>query len=277
MERIWLLSALFLEALVLLAFAKWLWARAFRRSVVDELTRHDNPAAAITLAGYFLGVLVALSGVMAAPTRGLAADLISFAAFGLAGVVVLFVSLFGAPLVGGVQIGRDILENRNVASAIVLFATFVATGIIFAGAVRGEGAGLTAWIALFVFTLLGQVALALMAHLFELITPFDLHAEIEQQNVAAALGYGGALVAMGLILFKAVTGEFTAWGQDLLSFAIYCLPLLALYPLRALVVNGLLLNFRDLNHEVASDRNLGVGVLEATTYIGFGLLYLMAV
>lgn len=276
MERIWLLAALFFEALLLLWFAKWLWAAALRRNVVDELTHHDNPATAITVSGYFFGVLIALSGVMASPGRGIPEDLISFALYGLTGVAVLFASLFGAPLVGGVKLQRDIVENRNPASAIVLFSTFVATGIIFSGAVRGPDVGLTGWVALLVFQLLGQVVLAVMAHLFELITPYDLHAEVERHNVAAAIGYGGALVAMGVILFNAVSGDFTSWTADLSSFAIYCLPLLALYPIRILVVNGLLLSFRNLNHEIAVDRNVGAGVLEATTYVGLALLYLMA-
>jgi len=193
------------------------------------------------------------------------------------GVLVLFLSLFGAPLVGGVKLQRDIIENRNVSSAVVLAATFIATGLIFSGAVAGEAQGAQAWIGLLVFQLLGQVVLAIMAHVFEFITPFDLHKEIkDKQNLAAAMGYAGAMIAIGILLRSAVTGEFVSWQRDLLSFAVYCIPLLLLWPVRALVVNGVLLNFKDLNNEIAVDRNVGVGVIEASAYIGFALLIVAA-
>ena len=273
MDRYLTIIGLMVEALVLVWIAKQLWGVVLKRDMDQELTTHDNPAAALTVAGYFMGVFIALAGVAASPPQGLVADLVSFATFGVAGVAVLFASLFAAPLVGGIKLQRDIVENHNIGAGIVLFATFVATGTIFSGAVRGEGAGLNAWLALLVFQLLGQVVLAIMAHVFEYITPYDLHNEIvEGKNLAAAAGYAGALVAMGIILHNAVLGDFVNWQTDLHGFAVWCLPLLLLWPVRALVVNGVLLGFKNLNHEIAVDRNVGAGVIEASTYIGFALL-----
>lgn len=277
MDRPMLVLALLAEALFLVWLAKQLWGVVLRRNVDQELTTHDNPALAITLAGYFFGVFIALSGVLAAPSQGFTQDLLASGAFGLAGVGVLFLSLFGAPFVGGVKLGRDILENHNVGAGMVLFANFVATGLIYAGAVMGEGNGLMAWVTLFAFQLLGQVTLAAMAHLFEFITPFDLHAEItEKRNVAAAVGYAGALIAVGLILHNAVKGDFISWSTDLRSYALYCLPLLLLWPVRKLVVDGVMLSFKNLDHEIAVDRNVGAGLIEATVYVGFALLFTMA-
>jgi uncharacterized membrane protein YjfL (UPF0719 family) len=277
LERYFAISLLLLEALALLWFAKQLWGVVLRRDMNAELTTHDNPAVAVTLSGYFLGVLIALGGVAASPDAGGNADLINFALFGLAGVAVLFLSVFAAPLVGGIKLGRDIVENHNIPASVVLAATFVATGFIFSGAVRGEGSGALAWIALLLFQVLGQVVLAIMAHVFEFITPYDLHDEIvERKNLAAAAGYAGALVAMGIIIQNAVLGDFVAlatdWAAELRTFLIWCAPLLLLWPVRAVVVNGVLLGFRNLNQEIAIDRNVGAGVIEAVTYIGFALL-----
>lgn len=273
MERYMTVAALLVESLALLWAAKLLWGIVLKRDMNTELTTHDNPAAAITIAGYFFGIFIALAGVASSPAKGLVPDVLSFALFGVAGVAVLFASLFAAPLVGGIKLHRDIIEGRNVAASVVLFSTFIATGLIFSGAVRGEGGGLEAWVTLLVFQLLGQAVLALMAHLFEYITPFDLHAEIVQRsNLAAAMGYAGALISMGIILHNAVLGDFVNWQTDLRGFLIWCAPLLMLWPVRALVVNGVLLGFNNLNHEIAQDRNVGVGVIEAVTYIGFALL-----
>lgn len=277
-ERPLLMVALLVEAVVLVWIAKQLWGVVLRRNVDVELTTNDNPAAALALAGYFFGVFIALSGVLSSPSRALIPDLLDSGAYGLAGVLVLFASLFGAPWVGGVKLSRDILEKRNVGAAMVLFANFVATGLIYAGAVSGDDTGLMAWVTLLVFQVLGQLTLVAMAHLFEFITPYDLHAEItERQNMAAAVGYAGALVAIGLLLHNAVRGDFVSWSTDLRSYLIYCLPLLLLWPVRELVVNGVMLSFKNLNKEISVDRNVGAGLIEASVYVGFALVFTMAV
>ncbi|MEB3223626.1 MAG: DUF350 domain-containing protein [Candidatus Sericytochromatia bacterium] len=277
MDRYVTVAAMLVEALALVWGAKQLWGVVLRRDMNQELTSHDNPAAAITLAGYFLSVFIALAGVASSPSQGLVQDLTSFLLFGAAGVAVLFGSVFVAPLITGIRLQRDIVESHNTSAAIVLAATFIATGLIFNGAVRGEGAGLAAWVALLVFQALGQVVLGLVAHLFERITPFNLQQEIvEGKNIAAAAGYAGALVAMGMIVHNAVLGDIatlaTDWGAEVRTFLIWCVPLLLLWPVRSLVVNGVLLGFRNLDHEIAHDRNVGVGVIEAATYIGFAWL-----
>jgi uncharacterized membrane protein YjfL (UPF0719 family) len=278
MNRFLIVATLLAESLLLLWIAKRLWGLVLRRNVGQELTTNDNPAAAITLSGYLLGVFIALTGVMASPSQGPLKDALGFGAFGLAGVVILFLSVYGAPLVGGVKLRRDIVENRNVGSALVLFANFVATGLIFAGAVRGEGAGPMAWVTLLVFQLVGQSLLALTAQLFKLITHFRLHHEIaEARNTAAAVGFAGALVAIGIVLNRAVSGSFAGWTASLGGVLIYSLPLLLLWPIRALVVNGLLLGFTGLDREIAVDRNVGVGVVEAAAYIGLAFVAVTAV
>ncbi|MNS39150.1 hypothetical protein D3C72_714230 [compost metagenome] len=67
-----------------------------------------------------------------------------------------------------------------------------------------------------------------------------------------------------------------SWSTDLRSYALYCLPLLLLWPVRKLVVDGVMLSFKNLNHEIAVDRNVGAGLIEASVYVGFALLFMMA-
>lgn len=176
-----------------------------------------------------------------------------------------------------VRLRRDIIENRNVGSALVLLASFVATGLIFAGAVRGEGAGPMAWLTLLTFQIVGQLMLALTAQLFKVVTRFKLHHEIGPgRNLAAAVGFAGALVAIGIVLNRAVGGNFAGWSASLGGFLLYSLPLVLLWPVRYLVVNGLLLSFKNLDREIAVDRNVGVGVVEAAAYVGLALLIVTA-
>jgi hypothetical protein len=41
---------------------------------------------------------------------------------------------------------------------------------------------------------------------------------------------------------------------------------------RAVLMVGLLLGFRNLDREIAVDRNVGVGIVSAAAYIGIALL-----
>lgn len=267
------------EAVLLTYLAKGAWGWVLGVHLDDELTEADNPAAGVLLSGYLLGVFLAFSGVLAAPPLGpqpsLWVEALSFAGFGLAGVVFLFLALLGAPWVGGVRLRRDVIEGRNVAAATIVAASFVATGLIFQGAVAGEGAGWVALASLVVFQLLGQLWLALAALVFEAVTPFAWREEIvKQRNLAAALAFSGVVMAAGLLLRNAVAGPFTGWDHDLWAFFLDGLPLLLLVPARPLLAAGVVLGRRNLNHEIAEDRNVAAGLLEGTTYLGFALLIL---
>ena len=71
------------------------------------------------------------------------------------------------------------------------------------------------------FFVLGQVVLLTFGLLYEMITPFNVREEIKKNNLAAGIGLGGILVALGIILMSSLSGPFTGWGTDIAGFAIY--------------------------------------------------------
>jgi uncharacterized membrane protein YjfL (UPF0719 family) len=113
---------------------------------------------------------------------------------------------------------------------------------------------------------------------FRYLTSYDDIAEIKNGNVAAALGFGGLLIAIGTMVGFAVSGEFTGYAAGFKGFGLMILAVLAFYPVRQIVVQGLVLGagvkFRVgvLDREVAEDRNLGAGLLEAIGYYATALI-----
>ena len=58
-----------------------------------------------------------------------------------------------------------------------------------------------------VFTVLGLLLFALAFWLMELVTPFSLRKELEEdQNVAVAIVMGAVVLGISLVLFGALTG-----------------------------------------------------------------------
>jgi uncharacterized membrane protein YjfL (UPF0719 family) len=262
-------AALLLEALVLVWIGKFAAGMALRRRLENEITLADNTAVALLIAGFYLGLLIAISGLLAGEGRDLGTDMAQIALHGAIAIVLLLISMLPWPIFFRVRIGKELFEQRSVGDGIIAGSALVATGMIYRGTLIGHG-GLLPLIAFFV---LGQLCLFAMSVVYQLITPYDVHKQIsENKNLAVAFGFAGAILGFGVILSNAATGDFEGWGASLKEFALMALPVVLLYPIRIVVVNGLFLGFRNLNKEIEKDANVGAGVIEGLSYIGISLL-----
>lgn len=236
--------------------------------VNQVLTEEDNPALAISLAGYYLGIVIVYVGALRGPSHGLQTDVLLVGGYALGGIALLLLSRYlnDTLILTGFSTDEEILEDRNPGTGVVRFGSYVASALIVAGAIYGEGGGpLTA----LAFYALGQVALVLFVWLYDFATPYSLHDEIERDNFAAGIGFSGALVALGLIIMRAVSGDFVSWagslsilGLDLLIVFVYLVGV-------RLFFDKLVIPDSDLNFEIVQDRNVGAGLLEFAVSVGF--------
>ncbi len=257
-------------ALFLLVLARLVLQWIFGHSLRVMLTEHDNPAIGLAVGGYIFAVIWTIAVLLGAPGRGLWWDILDVLLYGALGIVLLTaVALGSCRFFLGLHV-REQLEAHNVAAAIVVAGVYVATSLTYSGALEGEGGGF--WI-LLLFFVLGQLALLGMTYLFRWLTTYDDVQEIASGNVAAGLSLAGLLIASGMMVGQAASGDFTNLGDSLLSFVLSLLVFLVLYPVRQLVVQGLLLGapvrWRGLllDNEIAQDKNVAVGFLEAIAYL----------
>ena len=259
-------AVLFLEVLALVGVGRALGGLLLGVKVREELCTRDNPAAGIVLGGYTLGLFLALAGLLQGDATTLAADALDLALHGAGALAGMALSAALWRVMLGIDLRKDVVEGRNLGAALLIAATFVAAGLIYQGALSGEGSrGLVAA----GFFALGLGALFAAALLYEFFTPYDVGEEIGPKgNLAAALAAAGAVIAAGLIIGDAVAGDFLGWKESILETLPYFLPAALLPLVRWTIVDGLLLGFRRADREVAEDRNLAVGALEAAAYIG---------
>jgi uncharacterized membrane protein YjfL (UPF0719 family) len=134
----------------------------------------------------------------------------------------------------------------------------------------GEGGGL---VILLVFFLLGQLALIGIAYVFRYLTTYDDIQEVATGNIAAAVALAGLLIGVGLIVSHAVSGTYHGFGHALVSFVVALLLVVVFYPVRQIVVQWIVLggplHWRAtlLDEEIARDKNVAAGLLEATAYL----------
>jgi uncharacterized membrane protein YjfL (UPF0719 family) len=250
-----------------------------KHSLRAELTG-TNPAAALYNVGNVLGVFIIAGSVVANSVEGESwkTDVTWVAAFGGMGLALFAVtSRLGAMMLLRSKLTAEI-ERGNAAAGIAAGGHAVATAVIVARALSGSqlrDLGLSA-----VFFLIAQASLHLLVLLFRALTPYDDGDEIMGENVAAALSYAGLTIAVGMIVGRAVEGEFTTWAQSLRGYA-YALGYGALlYPVRQLVVQTVLLGSPlslrkgKLDDAIAKERSVASGALEAIAYVATALVVL---
>jgi uncharacterized membrane protein YjfL (UPF0719 family) len=223
--------------------------------------------------GQVLGVfLVASSAVKGSVQHaGIATDAIQVAIH--AGVALVLMMVTGHLGIRALLQSRlpSELDRGNVAAGVAAGAHYVAVAVITSRAVSGgslRDLGLS-----LAFFVIGQVTLIVFITLFRALTVYDDAEQIHGENLAAALSYAGVSIAIGIIVARALEGEFVSWSESLKGYGGVLLFIGALYPVRQILVQVVLLGapftFRGgrLDTGVAAERNEGMGALEAVTYL----------
>ncbi|MEI7895268.1 MAG: DUF350 domain-containing protein [Myxococcales bacterium] len=255
-----------------------LLAQLIERLLFPALQGRNNHAASLLHAGRYFGVFSVSAAVVSGSVHGenWRADVLWVAVYGLSAVVVLdALARAGIYVLLRSRLPKEIAES-NVAAGLAAGAHYAATGIILSRSLSGHGLkDLGISVAFFV---LGQITLHLFVILFRAVTTYDDSKEILGNNLAAAMSYAGVTVALALIIGHATEGTFVNWNVSLRAYAIALLVAFALYPVRQLLVQSLMLGGKlslrrgALDQGIAEERNVGVSVLEAGAYLATAFL-----
>jgi uncharacterized membrane protein YjfL (UPF0719 family) len=266
-----------LAVILLLIIARLVYRVILGQAMTETLIDRDNKAAAVALAGFLLGVIQVIIPILSAPSHSFWSDVRGVAAYGIGGIIAMTIAglIFeqysrwtGTPL-------REQITQGNLAAGIVDGAIHFSSSQLVVGALTGDGGALLPTV---VFWSAGVVALIAFTHIFRQLTAYHDAEMIREGNVAASLGYAGLIIAVGMMVGYAVSGNFTGYGASFRSFGVMLLIIFVLYPVRQIIVQMLLLgggfSFRNgrLDHEIAQDRNVGAGLLEAVGYLATALV-----
>ncbi|MFQ5752336.1 MAG: DUF350 domain-containing protein [bacterium] len=266
---------IYLVAVFFLFFVgKFVYDKLNRRFVLqEELLQKDNFAVAIAVVGYYLGLVFAIGGILIGPSTFWLDDLLDILFYGIIAIVLLNISAYinDKIILYKFDNVKEIIEDRNVGTGVIQAANHIAVGLIVYGAISGEGGDL---ITAAVFWILGQIVLIIASFIYNLITPFDVHAEIEKDNVAVGVAFAGMLIAMGNVIRIGLTGDFIAWGVNLAQFGGFVVFGLILLPVLRIVTDKLLLPGERLSKEIVQQEtpNVGAGAIEAFSYIAASFL-----
>ena len=236
--------------------------------ITYELVEKDNAALALSMVGYYCGLVIALSGILVGESVSLIDDLLDLAIYGFESILLLNISWFICDkiILSKFSVTDELIRDHNQGTGAVLASVCIASGFVIFGAVQGEGGSI--W-TVAVFWLIGQVILIVAGWVYNAILPYNLHDEIEKDNVAAGVSFAGALISIGVIIGLAAEGEFESWAENLPSFIGYTILGLILLPLIRLMTDKVLLPTVKLTDEIANQEkpNVGAAYIEAFAYI----------
>ena len=253
----------------------------------DQLTDKDNVALALSISGYYLGVIIVFLGALYQPFGLIIDSGLGFTEDYWRGVLEVFLYSVGGIIVLNVarivvdklvlykfSAVKEIVEDRNAGTGAVEFGVYVAVALVIAGSISGEGGGPETSLA---FLGLGMATLILYALFYQLTTSMDIHDEIERDNTAVGVALGGNLIAIGIVACKAVFGDFVSWTEGLVAFLTFAVIGFALLVVVRLVVDFALFPRVNVTRELAVDRNLGVAFIEGVVVISVSLILFFAV
>lgn len=205
------------------AFVAVAAAAATRTGVFHRLYLRGNPAPGIVR----LGVIIAMAWIAFVLWR--------YADPSVTGIYVVFYLIMGYAVVKvfgqfaiswfGARTRVDTVERRNVSAALVIAAFTVATGLIFGGSLWGEadpvGGDEGGWWIPLSFFLMGWITLLIAFGLFLRREPGRLaHRLQRERSIEDARATGVFLLAVGVALTDAVSGDFWGWQHGLLTFGV---------------------------------------------------------
>ena len=253
----------------------------------EQVIKSRNLAVSLRLSGYLVGVVLVFLGALYQPflvatekgfgfNRDFGEDVLEVFLYSLVGILALNIVriIVNRLVLYKFDIEKQIVEGQNVGAGAVEFGIYIATGLLIGGAASGEGGGPDTALAFFG---MGLVVLLIFAFVYQLTTPFDIHREIEGNNTAVGIALGSNLVAMGLVTFKAVFGNFNGWSEALASFFVFVVIGFVLLVVLRVSIDVLLLPTAKISKELAAERNIGVAFVESAVVISSALILFFAV
>ena len=254
-----------------------------RYKINEQLTDKNNAAVGVALMGYYVGLAIAIAGVLVGPEgESLGTDLLMVAVYSVIAIVLLNISALvnDKLILYKFDNQKELVDDQNSGTGTTMAGSYIATGLIVNAAVSGETSG--QWwegiVACLVFFALGQVVLVLAGLWYQLITKYDVHKVIgEDNNAAAGIGFGGFLLSIGYVVRAAMTGKSISWGVDLVSFALYMLIALVLLTIGRIVTDKVFLPKAKISDEIGGQGNIAAAAIAAAIYVSIAVLIVSSV
>ena len=260
-------------SILLLIGAKVLNQKWSGYNLDHQLTTEDNKAVAVSFAGFLLSLCLIINGVLTSPSESssLGGDLLATVIWGsiASALLVLSRAINDKLILPKFSNRKELIEDRNIGIGAVQAGGYIATALIIRAVFMSEstsslGSEVMLTLGWFIVT---QALFLLFTFAYQKFISFDLHKELENDNIAVGISFGGSLVAFGILL-----SLYLSQYDHLLGLIIWAIVAMFLLKGIRLATDKLLLPKQSLDDELVKDQNWGAAIIEAVVSIGGALI-----
>lgn len=246
-------------------------------NIKNELVEKDNFAFIISYVGYFIGLLISIGGSIIGESYGFWIDIEHIFIYGIIAIVLLQISTLIANklILPKFDLKKEIITDQNEGTGVIEATIYIVNGLILYGALIGESATLLEGISTFIaYWAIGNVMLIITSKIYTLWVNYNIHDEIEKDNVAAGIAFAGALLAIGIIIMNSLIAPFEDWTTTVTDVSVQMVLATILLPVMRFFADKILLPGQKLTDEIVHQEkpNLGAGLVEAFAYAGSAIL-----
>ncbi|GAA5496801.1 hypothetical protein Rhal01_02986 [Rubritalea halochordaticola] len=276
----WRVLVYVLVSLLVLLVAKLMYSVTAGFKLKEQLIDHDNKAVGIAFAGYMFSVCIVITGVLFSPSSVMLEgepgakwllDLGGTVLWSLIGCVMLILAQWinDKAIFRSFCNRKEMVQDENMGLGTALAGTYLATALVVRSAMSGEGVG-NFWQDLLITLIwfaVTQALLILFSFVYQRVTKFDLHHEVERDNPAAGIAFGGGILAFTILL------SFYIQRYDgLLGLLIWALVSAVILILARALTNRLILPGKRLDAEICEDKNWGAALIEFGISLGVAFI-----
>lgn len=246
-------------------------------NIQDELVEKDNFAFIISYVGYFTALIIVIGGAIIGESYGFITDIQHIFIYGIIAIALLLLSVWisNKVILNKFDLKKEIITDENEGAGVIEASIYIANGLILYGALIGESETLISGILTFlIYWIIGNIVLIIGSKVFIAWMGYDIHNQVEKDNVAAGVSFSGAILAIGIITMNAILDPFLDWTTTLIDISLQTLLGCLLLPVMRLFADKILLPGRKLTDEIINQEkpNIGAGLMEAFAYIGAAIL-----
>lgn len=246
-------------------------------NIQQELVEKDNFAFIISYVGYFAALTIAIGGSIVGESYGFLIDMQHIFIYGIAATILLLIAAWisNKVILNKFDLKKEIITDKNEGSGVIEAAIYIANGLILYGALIGESETLIEGISTFLaYWAIGNFVLIIASKIFITWMSYNIHDEVEKDNVAAGVSFAGAILAIGIITMNAILDPFVNWSITLIDISLQTVMGCILLPIMRVFADKILLPGRKLTDEIINQEkpNIGAGLIEAFAYIASAIL-----
>ena len=238
-----------------------------------ELVEVDNKSVAVSFMGFLFGIGIVIWGVLGDGSNLAStylADLLSTVLWTFLGIILLLIAgwMNDKFVLYTFNSEKELIKDKNVGTGAVQCGAYISSALIIRSSLTGEE---SIWIISLILTLvyfiLGQIFLIIYAHFYQKATTYDLHAEIEKDNISAGVSFGMSLVAVGVFI-----SSYIKHNDSLPGLVVWFIIGVALLLASRFIVDKILLPGSALDDEIKKDQNWGAALIEGAVAIVLALI-----